>query len=253
MLLRLLGAVEVEITGRPLNVGPAQQRLVLAMLALNANHPVTTEALIDGVWDSAPNGARRTLHVLISRIRRLLDVVPDDVQLIRRSGGYLLQLESDEVDVHRFNRLGVRAGAPDLDHGEQAALLREALDLWRGEPLAGLPGEWAARTRQEWRQRHIGVAVEWAGAALAAGRADETIGPLIALTGEYPLVESLIEILMRALCAAGRNAEALQSYARFRTGLASELGIDPGPRLQSMYLAALRGETTAEYALPPRG
>ncbi|MFG1776447.1 BTAD domain-containing putative transcriptional regulator [Micromonospora sp. NPDC049048] len=232
-------------------MGPAQQRLLLAVLALSANRPVTTETLIDAVWDRAPNGARRTLHVLISRIRRLLDSVPacDGVELLRRSGGYALHIEPDQVDVHRHNRLTAKAAGPDLDHDERAALLREALHLWRGEPLAGLPGDWAARTRQEWRQRHIGVAVDWAGHELAIGHAAELIGPLTALTGEYPLVESLTEQLMRALCAAGRSAEALQSYIRLRTRLAGELGSDPGPRLQSLYLATLRGEVDDRFAL----
>lgn len=254
MLLRLLGVVQIDVADQVLDVGPAQQRLVLAILALNAGTPVTSESLIDGVWDRAPAGARRTLHVLISRIRRLLNSVPahEDVHLLRRSGGYMLQIAPDQVDAHRFTRLTDEAAAPDLGPGERAALLREALQLWRGEPLAGLPGDWVARTQQEWRQRHIGVAVDWAGYELAAGRADEVIGPLAALTGDYPLVERLIETLMRALCAAGRNAEAVHSYTRFRARLASELGIDPGPRLQSLYLAALRGEVDDGYALTSR-
>ncbi|MEU0079089.1 AfsR/SARP family transcriptional regulator [Micromonospora tulbaghiae] len=235
-------------------MGPAQQRLVLATLALSAGSPVTSESLIDCVWDRAPHGARRTLHVLISRIRRLMDSVPacDDIRLLRRSGGYVLQIPPDRVDAHRFSRLTTEAAAPGLDPGERAVLLSEALQLWRGEPLAGLPGDWAARTRQEWRQRHISAAVDWAGYELATGRTNEVVGPLAALTGEYPLEEPLTEALMRALCAAGRSAEAVQSYTRFQARLASELGIDPDPRLQSLYLAALRGEVDGAYALTSR-
>ncbi|WP_431942235.1 AfsR/SARP family transcriptional regulator [Micromonospora marina] len=255
MLLRLLGVVQVDIADQVLDVGPAQQRLVLAILALNADSPVSSESLIDCVWDHAPHGARRTLHVLISRIRRLMDSVPacEDVQLVRRSGGYVLRVAPDQVDALRFSRLTTEAAAPGLDPSERAVLLRESLQLWRGEPLAGLPGEWAARIRQEWRQRHIGAAVDWTGCELAAGRAKEVVGPLAALTGEYPLVESLTETLMRALCAAGRGAEAVQSYTRFQARLAAELGIDPGPRLQSLYLAALRGEVDDGNVLTSHG
>lgn len=251
MLVRLLGVIQIDIADQTLDVGPAQQRLILAMLASNANTPVTADSLIDGVWDRAPHGARRTLHVLISRIRRLLGSVPpyDGVELLRRSGSYVLQIPPDWVDMHRFNRLSTEAADPRLGPAKRATLLRDALQLWRGEPLAGLAGDWVARTRQQWRQRHIGVAVDWANQELAANGADRVIGPLAALTGEYPLVESLTETLMSALHHAGRSAEAVQTYLQLRERLADELGVDPGPQLQSRYLEVLRGRINGEPAL----
>jgi hypothetical protein len=100
----------------------------------------------------------------------------------------------------------------------RAALLREALDLWRGEPLAGLNGQWAARVREAWRRQRVDAVVGWAHLESRVGDPVPVIGPLTGLLGEYPLVEPLTEALMRALHAAGRGAEALDCYAPSANG-----------------------------------
>src|SRR5690242_16465865 len=150
----VLGPVEMRVAGRPAGIGPPQQRLVLAALALDAGRPVSTATLIDRVWDKAPDGARRAVHVHITRIRRLLADAAGDggtgaaaEPLARRSGGYVLDVDPDRVDALRFGRLLERSRATATD-ADQLRLLREAVALWRGEPLAGLPGEWAGRTRE---------------------------------------------------------------------------------------------------------
>lgn len=244
MELRILGPVEMRIGGTVLDTGPPQQRHTLAALAVDAGQPVTTETLIDRVWDEAPSGARRTLQVHLTRIRRLLATAADGPppRLLRRSGGYVLDIDADGVDLHRFRRLMRSAQAPGTAEPAALTQLREAMALWRGEPLTGLRGRWAAQARQAWRQQQLDAAVAWARAELLAGRPDAVIGPLGELAGQHPLAESLAAVLLRALCAAGRPAEALERYAAIRGLLAAELGTSPSAELQAVHLAILRGE-----------
>ncbi|HEX6525782.1 MAG TPA: BTAD domain-containing putative transcriptional regulator [Streptosporangiaceae bacterium] len=242
MQFRLIGTVEIDSGGQVIEIGPPQQRLLAAALAVDAGRLVTVESLIDRVWDDAPQGARRTLHVLISKMRRVLehagDREPDDVTVVRRSGGYVLQLSPSQVDLLRFRRLA--DDARRADSPTRVTLLRDAVALWHGEPLSGLPGNWAARARAVWWQEYLEVAVAWANAELQSGDPPATISTLTMLAGEYPLAESVSAALMRALCAVGRPADALACYAQTRERLADELGIDPGPELQAAYQAALR-------------
>jgi len=242
MQFRLIGMVEIDSGGQVIEIGPPQQRLLAAALAVDAGRLVTVESLIDRVWDDAPQGARRTLHVLISKMRRVLeharDREPEDVTVVRRSGGYVLQLSPSRVDLLRFRRLA--DDARQADSATRVTLLRDAVALWHGEPLSGLPGNWAARARAAWWQEYLEVAVAWAHAELRSGDPPATIGTLTMLAGEYPLAESVSAALMQALCAVGRPADALACYAQTRERLADELGIDPGPELQAAYQAALR-------------
>lgn len=229
MDFRLLGSVEVVADGCVVPLGPPQQRLVLAVLAVEAGRVVTAETVIDRVWDEAPEGARRCLHVYISRLRQVLPC------LVRRSGGYVLDVHPERVDVHRFRRL-VACG--DL------GALREAVGLWRGEPASNVPGDWAAGIRHAWRQEYLDAVGAWAHAETRAGSPSAAIGRLAELTGEYPLAESLTTALMLALQAVGRPCEALTSYQRIRRRLLEELGMDPGPQLRAAHQAILRGEQT---------
>ncbi len=215
---RLLGPVEIRASGQPLDAGQPRQRCVLAALAVDAGRPVPAETLVDRVWgDDPPERVRHALYVYIARIRKL------PVPIVRRSGGYVLDVDPDRVDVHRFHRLVTRAKHPDAD---QVALLRQALDLWTGTPLADLPGPWPARVREGWRNAYLDAVGAWAQAELAAGNAGHATGPLGELVDQYPLNESLVIAQMRVLHAAGRTAEALDAYTRMRTRLADELGVD---------------------------
>jgi DNA-binding SARP family transcriptional activator/tetratricopeptide (TPR) repeat protein len=242
MQLRLIGAVEIDSGDQAIEIGPPQQRLLAAALAADAGRLITVEALIDRVWDDAPTGARRTLHVLISKLRRILEQAagrePEDATVLRRSGGYVLQLSPDRVDLLRFRRFV--EDARQAEGTTRVAMLREAIGLWQGDPLPGLPGNWAARARAAWRQEYLEAAVEWARAERRTGDPAATIGTLTMLAAEYPLAESVPAALMHALCAAGRPADALACYARARQRLAADLGIDPGPELRAAYQATLR-------------
>jgi hypothetical protein len=129
--------------------------------------------------------------------------------------------------------------------GKQLALLREALGLWRGTPLADVRGQWADGSRVAWRQQRLDAAVAWAQAELRLGDGTAVIGAIRDLLAEYPLAEPLAATLMRALGAAGRIPEALEYYAALRERLAEELGTEPGPELRGLHLALLRGDVDA--------
>lgn len=241
MQFRLMGPVEIHSAGEVIEIGPPQQRLMAAALAVDAGRLVTAETLIARVWDDAPPGARRTLHVLVSKMRSVLrnasQPAPGDVSVARRSGGYVLELGPDRVDLLRFRRLADEAR--QADDATRLGLLRTAVALWQGEPLSGLPGNWAARVREAWRQEYLEVAVAWARAELRSGDPAATIGTLTMLAEEYPLAESVPAALMRALYAVGRPADALACYAQTSRRLSEELGIDPGAELQDIYQATL--------------
>ncbi|MFJ4783904.1 AfsR/SARP family transcriptional regulator [Streptomyces sp. NPDC088794] len=253
--LRLLGPVEFSVEGRTVEVGPPQRRAVLAALAVDAGRPVATDVLIKRVWGAEPpEGARRALHAHIARIRRLCEETDDAghsrLRLMRRSGGYLLEARPDQVDIHLFRQSVGRAREAGRTDEARTALLREALGLWHGEPLAGLGGQWAAQVREAWRRQRVDAAVGWAHMESRVGDPVAAIGPLTELLGEYPLVEPLTEALMRALHAAGRGAEALDCYAVVRKRLAEELGADPGPELRRTHQAILRGGLGEPTAWP---
>jgi len=244
---RLLGPVEVQAGGLRIELGQPRQRVVLAALLVDAGRVVPLDTLVDRVWGEAPpNTARHSLYSHIARVRRTLtevnavDTTP--VRLVRRSGGYLLDVEPGRVDLHRFRRLVAQAREAGHADAERAALLREALDLWQGEPLTGLSGEWAARTREAWSQQRLDTVVAWARAELDIGNPSAVIGPLTDLAGEHPTAESVAASLIRALHAVGRSADALRRYQLIRQRLVDELGADPGVELQAAYQAVLRGE-----------
>ena len=229
---RLLGPVEVWAPDRCLEMGPPQQRAVLAALAVDAGRPVFRDTLIDRIWSGrVPEGAVSALYAHINRIRRVLTAEAageEPVRLARRSGGYVLEVDPHQVDLHRFRQLALAARDRQRPDDERARLLREALDLWRGEPLADLPGEWPVRMRDSWEEERLDAAVAWAQAELRMGRPGEVIGPVRELVVGHPLKERLIGVLMHALAAAGRDAEALECYAIARSRLVEALGAEPG-------------------------
>jgi DNA-binding SARP family transcriptional activator len=244
---RLLGPVEVRVGSSRLDLGTPQQRAVLAALAVDAGRPVMLGTLIDRVWDDAPVGARPALYAHIARIRHSLDQASaragqPAAALARRAGGYLLEVDPDRVDLRLFRRLAAAARDPQRSDAERAGLLREALDLWRGAPLADLPGGWAVRMRESWQKQRLDAVVLWAHAELRLGRPDDVIDAIRELAADHPRAEPLVGVLMLAYVAAGQDAEALDCYATARTRLVHELGVEPGPGLRAVHAAVLRGD-----------
>ncbi|MFJ9541102.1 AfsR/SARP family transcriptional regulator [Streptomyces sp. NPDC101225] len=257
--LCLSGPVEVLVREAPVDLGPPQRRAVLAALAVDTGRPVPVEVLVDRIWGAdPPEGARRALYAHIARIRRLAEALDDGgdgrLPVLRRSGGYQLDLDPDRVDLHRFQRLAAQARDGARPHRARVALLREALGLWRGEPFAGLTGTWPARMRETWRRQRVDAVVRLADMEIQGGDPAAVVGELTDLLGEYPLTEPLAEALMRALHATGDSGEALRCYAQTRRRLVEELGTEPGRRLWELHHEILRerpAETAREHEAAP--
>lgn len=232
---RILGPVSLRADGHVLPVGEPRQQLVLAVLLFEAGRTVSVDTLVSRVWgDSPPQRVRRSLQAHLTRIRRVLErAEPGSARLIRDPGGYRVDVRPEQVDVFRF-RSTVRDGTADN------VALAAALGLWRGEPLAGLSGEWAERTRRTLGQEHLAAVVAWAAAEIRAGQAPVTLVRLTELVAEHPLHEGAAAVLMRALYAVGRAADALAEHERVRVALRDELGADPGPELAAVHEAVLR-------------
>jgi len=253
---RLLGPVEVRAGDGPLALGRPQLRAVLAALAVDAGRPVPLNLLVERVWDgSPPRAVREVLYSHLTRIRRVLESVaaaPSPATLARRPGGYLLDVDPERVDLHRFRRLTFEAGDPRLADSARSELLTEALRLWRGTPLIGVGGQWAARARTGWQQQRLDTTVAWAQVELRLGRGDRVIATVRDLLVDQPLAEPLVGSLMQALVAAGRHAEALECFAAHRARLADELGTEPGSELRALHGDVLRGQLSAPDGSPAR-
>jgi DNA-binding SARP family transcriptional activator/tetratricopeptide (TPR) repeat protein len=255
MEFRLFGEVRLRAAGQLLDVGTPRQQAVLAALLVDAGRPVPIETLIDRVWgEDPPVEVRNVLYSHLSRIRRLLERAAElaardsPPRIVRRTAGYVLEVDPDAVDLHRFLRLAERGEDDRGTDADRVAALAEALRSWLGAPLLGIPGGWADRVRTAWHRRRLDAAVRWGELELRLDHAASVISAVPELISEYPLAEPLEAVLMRALHAAGRHAEAIDRYAEIRQRLADELGTGPGPELRALYHAILRGELPARSA-----
>ena len=149
MGIGVLGPFEVVAGGAPLAVGGPQPRAVLALLALRANEVVGAATLVDGLWgDRPPDTAVRVVRTYVSRLRRVLDGVPElGAHVVSASPGYRLAIDPEQVDALLFERLvtSARAHAEGSRLDAAAAELRRAVDVWRGDVLADMPGLRPAR------------------------------------------------------------------------------------------------------------
>ena len=243
--LRLLGPVQLLAACRPVALGPPKRRAVLAALAVEPNHPVPIQQLVERVWDKPPDTANEVLYSHLSVLRRTLRQAaaaePESAVLLRQEAGYLLDLDPARVDAHQLRSLLDQARQPGMSAAWQAGVLRQALDLWRGPPLPELSSAWAGRVRDAWQQQRLTAARLWAEAELRLGHPGAVVDELLVLTAEHALVEPLSALLMRALHADGRDAEALEHYNSARGRLVEELGVEPGSELRGVHQAILRG------------
>ncbi|MEU9784726.1 BTAD domain-containing putative transcriptional regulator [Streptomyces phaeochromogenes] len=239
MEFRLLGPVEASADGRPVALGHAKQRCVAAVLLERAGQAVPAEQLIDRVWgEDPPETVRNVLYGYIGRLRTAVGAT----RLVRCSGGYLLEVAPEQVDLHRFRGLVTEARAMVGEVDERAAaLLREALGLWRGEALAGLAGAWAEETRGQLAGERRAAQSECLDVELRLGRHHASLGELRALVAANPLDERAVRQLMTALYRSECQGEALSRYETTRKHLADELGVDPGPELQALHQQILLG------------
>ncbi|MEN3360350.1 MAG: hypothetical protein V7637_4332 [Mycobacteriales bacterium] len=245
----LLGALRLTVVGRQVDLGPPRQRTVLAVLLVEAGQAVPMGVVIDRVWDgAAPPGARSGLYSYLTRLRRVLHQAgggAEPPQLRRRHGGYLLDIDPQQVDLHRFRRLVAQTHRADVADPRRAVLLDEALALWGGVALAGVPGTWADRTREVVGRQYLDAVLLWVQVQLRRGCSGAVLAPARQLLAEHPLVEPLAAGLIEALRREGRFAEALDQFHMIRRRLAEEAGIEPGPELRRLYLRLLHGDSGA--------
>ncbi|MER6535041.1 BTAD domain-containing putative transcriptional regulator [Streptomyces sp900105755] len=225
-------------------IGSPKVRALLAALLLEAGRVVSVESLREALWGGAPPvSARASLHNHVTRLRRLLD---DPERLRAVPPGYLLRVDDGELDVDVFE---VRVAQARAAHGrrEWDRVLRacaDALALWRGSPLGGLPAELGGFAFVQRLEEARLLLLEWrydAELALGGPRLDGVVPELAALVAEYPLREAYHRQLMLALHRGGRQAEALAVHRDLRNRLREELGIEPGPAVRRAHVEVLRG------------
>ncbi|MFF5701994.1 BTAD domain-containing putative transcriptional regulator [Streptomyces sp. NPDC012794] len=225
--------MSIRVNGADVPAGPRQQQAMLAVLALRAGFAVPLHELVGAVWGQRPpESAVTILRTYAWRLRQRLgsDLV------VSAGDGYQLAVPASAVDAHRAEQLAAAAqahGAERLE--ERAALLDEAVELWRGEPLAGIPGPFADSERSRLRELHLMLQERRFGLQLLMGRHESVIPNLTAFTWEHPLRERPHGYLMRALYASGRQADALAVFTRAQQVLNEELGLDPGPELRDLH------------------
>jgi tetratricopeptide (TPR) repeat protein/DNA-binding SARP family transcriptional activator len=239
MEFRVLGPIELWSAGQQYDLGPTRARCVLAILMLTPRTIVPTDVLIDRIWDTEPPPkARESLAVYITRLRASLrQAVGDSVRLVGRARGYELDVDPDIVDLHQFRRLrrqaDALAGNGDADHA--ALLLREADRLWRGQPFAGIRGDWMARMRASLEEERRAAILKRVDCELDLGRHADLVGELSNLLAQYPLDEAFIAHQMTALYGSGRAGEALSLFRDTRSQLVDEQGTEPGPALAELH------------------
>lgn len=223
MEFRVLGPLEVLEAGRPLPLGGAKQRAVLALLLLRANSLVHTDALVEAVWgELPPERSRAVLHVYLANLRKVLEPHrgrgSPSTRIATGAEGYRLRVGPDELDLDRFYRLTREARAPGADAGARSGQLAQALQLWRGPAFLDLAVA-ASPELTRLAEDHLVAVEERLDAELATGRHEQVVSELAELVAEHPLRERLRRQLVLALYRCGRQVEALETYRSARDEL----------------------------------
>jgi DNA-binding SARP family transcriptional activator len=244
----VLGEIRARVDGVVADLGAARQRAVLAALVLEPGRPVTVDQLVDRVWgDHVPGTVLTSVRSYVSKLRTILR----GVVIVGRAGAYTVDYEPRALDAHRFTTLLAEARQAADDVAAQQAY-RKALELWRGEPFAGLETPWFAGRRHALVvARHTAV-LDHIDIQLRRGAHAEVLPELVELGRQHPHDERAAGQLMLALYHSGRQAEALDEFDRTRRRLADELGTDPGRELASLHERILRAELPTAVSAVPR-
>ena len=247
----VLGPLEVRDQARQVVVRTAKARLLLVALLLRANRVVSSDELIDQLWgDAPPANPRSALQTNVQRLRRALG--DDAARLVQtHPEGYRIELEPKRLDLLWFRELVEQARrTDDLEH--RHSLLREALALWRGQPLAGLASEALVREELSSLLEERLAVQEWLiDVRLELGQHAELVAELAALTCRHSLRERLWAQRMLALYRCGRQADALGAYRAISRQLADELGIQPNQELQRLHHAILVADPSLAWSQAP--
>ena len=245
---RLLGPVEALADGQPIALKRRKQKALLALLLLSRGQVVSTDRLIDRLWGERPPAtAREALQNYVAQLRKALG--PEVV--VTRAPGYVLQVDAEQVDLGRFERL-TAAAKRSSSPSERASLLHDALALWKGPALADLESEdFAHEEGLRLEELRRAAAEDRIDAELALGRHGELVGELEQLVRDQPLRERLRAQLMLALYRSGRQADALGVYADARRTFVEELGLEPSPVLKQLEQAILRQDPALDAPEPP--
>jgi DNA-binding SARP family transcriptional activator len=257
----LLGPVRAWRDDTELRLGSPQQRALLAILLLARGRQVPTPALIEALWgDEEPKAAINMVRSYVSRLRRCLEPSPTasaGVLLCFIGDGYVLELRSAVLDVDLFERrlADARTARATGETAKAALLLRNALALWRGGALAGIPGPYAESRRIRLTETYLTTLEEKLALDVTTGDHATAIPELTTLLQDHPYREGAAALLMHALYKSSRQAEALAAYDTIRRRLREELGIDPSPALQVMHQRILQRDhalIATPSPVPPR-
>jgi DNA-binding SARP family transcriptional activator len=224
--------------GVPIRVPAAKQRIILAALLLRANTAVSAERLADALWGlGPPPTAAAAIRTYVTRLRKTLGLA--GARLVSRPAGYAIEVrQPGEFDLAELERLRVesREAAEAGQWSRAASLCVTALSLWRGAPLEDIPSAVLHRPEVErLTELRIELTTTRIDAELKLGRASSLVAELRQLAGQHPLREHIQAQLMLAYYRCGRQAEALSVYRKVRGTLVGELGVEPGPELQTMH------------------
>ncbi|MFJ4100711.1 AfsR/SARP family transcriptional regulator [Amycolatopsis japonica] len=236
MEFEVLGPIRIRSTGRAVAVTGRMQKVLLGTLLANANRDVPASTLVDVLWPGETDDSASKLYLHVHKLRRLLGE-PD--RLASGEGGYHLRVLPGELDAQRFESLVDEAVASDPRRC--AALSREALALWRGEPYDGLDSPELAERARRLTERRLAAIETLCQAELAGGGPSSLVDELTELIRRHPFRERLHELLMIALYRAGRRTAALAVYRAARRLFVEELGIEPGPELREAERRILAG------------
>lgn len=246
-MYRILGPLELVVGRKPVRIGRNRQAVILALLLLNANKTVPVDRLVEAVWcGDPPKTAHEQILTCVWRLRSLLTREGyTDCPIETRTLGYVLHVKEDQLDAWLFESL-VREARAAREVGDSARAIegfRKALALFNGPVLNEIPNVAVQVTAAQWEEQRLAVFEECVDLELATGVDQHLIGELTAMVRENPLCEQMRGQLMVALDRKGRRADALAVYRSGRQTLVTQLGLEPGPKLQELHRQVLTGTT----------
>ncbi|CCH29611.1 BTAD domain-containing putative transcriptional regulator [Actinosynnema sp. NPDC047251] len=248
---RLLGEIEATVDGRPVDVGSAKGRCLLAVLLIDVDHPVSVDRLVDRVWGGqrVPRRPAAIVQSYLSRLRRGLAPAAG-VRIVRLSNGYRLTADPRTVDLHDFRRLTRDARAAPRDEDAEE-LYERALALWRGDPFGSLDVPWLNVVRSTLVDELHAARLDLVDVRLRLGDHAALLADLAARARRHPLDERVAGQLMLALHRSGRSADALAHYDGLRRRLVEELGTDPGAPIRRLHQQIITADPAPALARTP--